>query len=138
MAQKTEKSVEKFGLKDKLKFDEKSGVLGLPKDFYAKSLEENEVGLTLDQVKKLQAHDSELLRSTTLAAGEIAAKKFEEFPELKEISVNYDHGQNTSWAYFERESTTPVRNVVEVKGLDGGEMGKVHKHLKGLFDNINS
>jgi hypothetical protein len=138
MAQKTEKSVEKFGLKNKLAFDEKSGVLGLPEDFYAKSLEENKVGLTLDQVKKLQAHDSELLRSTTLAAGEVAAEKFKEFPELKEISVNYDHGQNTSWAYFERESTTPVRNVVEVKGLDGGEMGKVHKHLKGLFDNINS
>ncbi len=138
MALKTEKSVEKFGISDKMKFDEKSGVISLPKNFYEKTLEDGEVGLTLDEVKKLQKHDSEVLAATTLAAGQVAAEKFESHPELKEISVNYNHGQNTSWAHFERESTTPVRNVVEVKGLDGGEMGKVHRHLKGLFDDINS
>jgi|AntDeeMinimDraft_5_1070356.scaffolds.fasta_scaffold30730_2 hypothetical protein len=138
MALKTEKSVEKFGVDDKLKFDAKSGVISLPDDFYEQTLEDGKVGLSLDQVKKLQKHDQEVLSAATLAGGKVAAEQFEAHPELKEISMNYGHGQNTSWAYFDREGTTPVRNVVEVKGLDGGELKKVHKHVKSLFDDINN
>ena len=140
---KSEKSIEKFGIRDKLSFDEKSGIISLAGGdktgkFYEQTLKDADIGITLDQVKRLQEHDAELLAATTLAGGELAAEKFKENPELKEISMSYMHGQTTSHAYFEREGTTPVRNVVEVKALDGGELKKVQSHIKTLFDDISN
>jgi hypothetical protein len=133
---KSQKIAEKFDIKNKLSIDEKTNAIVPSDDFYASTLED--VGLTLDQVKKLQKHDASLLAATTLVAGEMVAERFKADPELKEVSFEYGAGHNSYHGFFQREGTTQVRNVVEVHGMDKGELGKVHKLVKGLFEQINS
>lgn len=136
MTQKSADFAAKHNLAERLEIDEKAGVISTGEDFYAATLVD--VGLTLDQVKKLQKHDAKLLAATTLVAGEKAAELFKKNEDLTEISFNYSLGNNKAHGYFSRDGQTPVRNIVETYGSAGGELGKVHKHVKTLFDNINS
>lgn len=131
---------DKLGLRDQITVDAKSGVAELPETYYADSLEKAGVGVTLDQLKKLQKHDASLLAATTLVVGEKAASLYKENPELSEVSFSYSMGHNKAHGYFQRDNEqAPVRNVVEIHGAqDRGELNKVYKHVKGLFDNINS
>ncbi len=134
---KSQKFAEKHGLKDKLAVNDKTGQIEASDDFYEATLEDT--GLTLDQVRKLQKHDATLLAAATLAAGEMAADHFKAHPETKEIGFEYGAGHNVHQAYFSTtENTTSVRNVVEVHGAqEKGELKKVHKYVKSLFDDID-
>lgn len=134
---KSVKVAEKFGLKDKMSVDTTSGVINLPEDYYESTLEAT--GLTLDQIKKLQKHNAELLGATTLIAGELAAEAFRENPDLGEVSFSYTRGHDHSKGFFKREGTDRVYIVEETYGVGTrGEMGKVFKHLTQLFDEINT
>lgn len=134
---KSASAAEALKIADHMKVDEKLGTIDFSEDFYESTLEGT--NLTLDQVKKIQKHDAKLLSATTLAAGEKAAEIFKENKDISEISFGYNAGHNKVNGFFSREGTTPVRNVVEVHGVGNrGELGKVYKHLKGLFDDIDS
>jgi len=135
---KSRKFIEKHGLTEKLAVNDKTGQVEPSEDFYESTL--SDTGLTLDQVKKLQKHNAQLLAASTLAAGELAAEHFKEHPETKEMSFEYNAGHDVHQAYFSTtENTAGVRNVVEVHGAqDKGELKKVHKDLKSLFDTIHT
>lgn len=131
---KSAKFAEKHGLIDKLALDEKTGVISASEDYYEASLPE---GVSIDLVKKLQKHNSELLAATTLVGGEMAAKAFAGNEDLTEVSFKYSAGHDHYNGFYTRGDTNPVRNVVEVHGCNGrGEMGKVYKHVKSLFDEL--
>lgn len=134
---KSQKFADKHDLRSKLAVNDKTGQIEPAEDFYEATL--SDTGLTLDQVRKLQKHDASLLAAATLTAGELAAEHFRGHPETKEMSMEYDVGHNVHHAYFSTtENTSGVRNVVEVHGAqEKGELKKVHKHVKSLFDAID-
>lgn len=139
----TKKSIDfaaKFNLADKISADAKSGTLSLPDDYYESTLED--VGVSIDQIKKLQKHDASLLAATTLVAGEKAAEIFKENEDIHEVSFNYGIGQSSAHGHFGRareDHAAYARNIVSVHGAgDKGELGKVHKHLNTLFSEVNS
>lgn len=136
MALKSIRVAEDLKIADSLEFDAKSGTLSLPEEFYETALEGS--GVTLDQLKKVQKRDAELMAATTYAAGERAKTELVANPELTELSLSYNRGLDSTHTYFSREGTTPVRHVVESHGMDGGELKKVHTHVKSLFDDINN
>jgi len=136
MTLKSNKNAINMKLDEQLTFDAASGTLSLPEGFYEESLVST--GVTLDQLKKIQKNDANLMAATTYAAGERAAKELKANPELSELVLSYNRGLDQTSTYFAREGTTPVRHVIETYGADGGELKKVHKHIKSLFDAINT
>ena len=133
---KSRKYADKHGLADKLKVDAKTGEITPSDDYYEATLEGT--GVTLDQLKKVQKNNAELLSSTTLVAGEMAAEHFKDHPETSELSLRYSAGHDTYAMNFSRaEDAQPVRHEISIYGAeDKGELKKVKKLVQGLFDEI--
>lgn len=136
---KSRKFAEKLNLKDKLSIDDKTLTITPNEGFYESTLED--IGVTLEQVKKLQKHDANLFSATALVGGEMAAEHFKEHPESGEVALSYSAGHNTYESFYGYgENTTPFRAVVSVHGASDhkGELKKVGKEIASMFDDINS
>lgn len=126
----------KHNVQQYLKLDEKTGGITVDDKLYEELLKDTD--LTLDQVKKLQKHDAEVLGMVTYAGGELAHKAFKTNPELTETSLTYSAGHNKVHAYYAREGENKTRNIVETHGVgDGGELAKVYKALDKMFEDLN-
>ena len=133
---KSQKLAIDLELADKLHVDAESGLITPAEDFYESTLP---AGLSVDMYKKFQKHDSALMAATTLVGGIKAAEAFTANPELKEVSLRYSSGLSHVSAHYERDGTTPVRNMVETYGASNrGELNKVYKHVAALFDGISN
>lgn len=138
-AQKELKSVafaETHGLRDKIVLNAK-GTFDVPTDLH-ESIALAHAGITLDQHKKLQKIEGELLSGVILVAGEQAAQAFKDNIELSEVGISYNIGSTTkASAVFDRVSKDHAVVHVETK-FASGELKRVLTHLNGLYDEVNS
>jgi hypothetical protein len=133
---KAQAHAEKFGLKDKLTVNAKTGTIDVSDDYYEATLPE---GLTLEQVKKLQKHNQEVLSGTVLAAGELARDHFRENGESKELSLSYKVGYMEQDLFFNRspeKGEESVRAVASWKEPNRADTNKAMKAVQELFDAI--
>lgn len=97
-----------------------------------------DAGLTMDQVKKLDKARGELLPAALLVGGELAEQAFRANPNLTETGMSFSMGSHQKFsAIFHRDDKNHVTAVVETTHRSA-EYDRVHKHLNGLFDDINS
>lgn len=129
-----------FGVDDHLEVDAKTGTLKVKDELYEKSLEIGEIGVTLDQVQKLRAHDARVIAATTYAGGEKARDYFADNEGVNEMTMSQDLGGIKHDAHFQRTSEEvkdPVWHAFEVPGTDDkGSMHDVHKALTKMFDDL--
>ncbi len=106
-----------------------SGVITVPKDFYEKTLPE---GISLTEVKKLQAHNSELVSAGVIALGELAVPHLGKHADLKEASISITAGRDELSAVLTRNKqqrnpqsgeTTEVYGSTAVKWRTTGTAG---------------
>jgi len=128
--------IEKHGLDEKIQINEK-GLFNLPDDLH-ESIVLADAGVTLEQLKKVQKTESELLAATALLAGEKTAVAFKENPELTETALSYSIGSTqTASIVFSRDNKDHMVAAVETK-VKSAEFKRVASHLNSLFDDINS
>lgn len=116
-----------------------NGVFSLPKDYY-EVIAATDAGVTVDQLKKLQKVDQQLLAATTLLSGKIATEEFAKNPEAKELAFSYNVGPHAKASgIFTRteDDKLSIVNAVEHR-YQTAEMNRVYGHLNDLFAGINS
>jgi hypothetical protein len=64
-----------------------TGVISVPKDFYEKNLPE---GISIADVRKLQAHNSELVSAGVIALGELGVPHLKKHKDLTEATIVID------------------------------------------------
>lgn len=109
----------------------------IPADLYADVVLKG-AEITLDQLKKKERLEGELLASVTLLGGEQAVERFKSNPELSEIGFSMPMGSShVASGIFSREGKD--HTVVTVNNKIGtAEMKRVLGHLNTLFDDISS
>jgi hypothetical protein len=116
-----------------------NGIFSLPKDYY-EVIAATDAGVTVDQLKKLQKVDQQLLAATTLLTGKIANEEFAKNPEAKELAFSYNVGPHAKASgIFTRteDDKLSIVNAVEHR-YQTAEMNRVYGHLNDLFAGINS
>jgi hypothetical protein len=130
--------IEQHGLRDKITLSE-SGVFGGFDELHEQIVLAGS-GVTVDQLKKMQKLEGELLPAVTLLAGELSADFMKKNPESNELGFSYKIGSNTTASgIFSRstEGAISVVNAVETK-VNSAEMKRVHSFLDGLFEGVNT
>lgn len=80
------------------------GVVTVPKDFYAKHLPE---GLSLEQVKQVQDHDSTIFAAAGLALSELGLKHLKTHKAVEALSLDYTAIKNKHGLVYRREKQVP-------------------------------
>jgi hypothetical protein len=144
MSDKTDKAVElksrayaeKHDLDSKIQIDGK-GLYAELRDLHESTVL-LDAGVTVEQYKKIQQGDAQLLSAVTLVAGEKFAAAAKSNNELVEASVSYPMGSNTvATVMFNRDSKDHVVAAVETR-VKSAEHKRVIAHLDSLFDDVNS
>lgn len=126
------------------------GIVEVPKEFYESTLEG--VGLTMEVVKQVQAHNADLVSATGLALGEIGIEAFKKNPELDQLSVQVGVNKDDIAGVFSRSKQVPDGNggmqakhgVLNMRyttaGASGskGSLKKVKTHLNELAKGVLS
>lgn len=134
--QKTLNYVEKHDLRAKVTMGD-NGVIKIDDDLF-EATAAMDAGVTLDQVKKLQKAEGELLTAVTYVSGELAAEAFKQDPNLVETGFDYRVGQTVKVAgMFNRDAKDSTVVIVETTHKSA-EFGRVASALNGMFSDINS
>jgi len=89
-------------LADKLRADmtiTETGAVETPTDLFEKTLPE---GITMDQVKSMQDHQSELVTAAGLALGEMGMEAFKGDKRLDQVNVSITAGKDSIAGTFQR------------------------------------
>lgn len=134
--QKTLNYIEKHNLREKVTLNE-NGSITWSEDLH-ETTAAMDAGLSLDQVKKLQKADAELLNAATYLSGELAVEAFTRDPNLTETGFNYTVGSTTKVSgIFNRDQKDHV--VVAVENTHrNAEFNRVATTLNSMFNDINS
>lgn len=133
---KSEAYIEKHALREKITLADNKTIQSADDLFEVTAA--MDAGLTMDQVKKLDKARGELLPAALLVGGELAEQAFRADPNLTETGMSFNMGTHQKFsAIFHRDDKNHVTAVVETTHRSA-EYDRVHKHLNGLFDDINS
>lgn len=134
--QKTLNYVDKHDLRAKVTMAD-NGVIKTDDDLYEATVL-MDVGITLDQVKKLHKAEKELVGAVTYVGGELAAEAFKSDANLSETGFSYTAGPAVKVSgLYNRDAKDHTVVVVETVHKDA-EFNRIITNLGGLFADINS
>ncbi|QEM41949.1 hypothetical protein [Pseudomonas phage vB_PaeM_PS119XW] len=129
--------IEEHKLREKVILGE-ANTFDIPNDLY-ESVVLGGAGISLEQLKKKERLEGELLAGVTLVAGEQAATRMKENPDLSEIGFNYNMGTTNSQVagIFNRDGKDHSVVTVSTK-TNSAEMKRVCAHINQLFEEVNT
>ncbi len=100
---------------------DESGVITVTKDFYEKTLPE---GVDMTAVRKLQAHNSELVSAGVIALGELGVPHLKKHKDLNEVTIQIDAGRDKLTAGLVRLKSQRNPSNGEVTDVLGSTQAK--------------
>lgn len=129
--------IEENKIREKVILNE-SNTFDIPTDLY-ESIVLGGSGISVEQIKKKERIEGELLAAVTLVAGEQVAERMKANPELSEVGFNYNMGTTNSQVagIFSRDGKDHTMISVSTK-TNSAEMRRVSAHLNALFEQVNT